>query len=131
LEGHIYKVNSLAISADGQTITSSSDDKTKLWSISTGECIKTFQDYSINVYSAAINPDEQSSIITSSDDRTIKIWDRNTGQCLRTLEGHRDSVYSVTLIQDSQLIISGSSDGTIKIWGIPICSEYLSHNQEL
>ena len=47
LTGHSKRVESVAISSDGSHIVSGSDDNTvKLWSVTSGECVKTFEGHS-------------------------------------------------------------------------------------
>ena len=73
LEGHNYRVNSVAYSPDGRYIVSGSNDRTiKIWD---GEkCIKTLEGHNYSVNSVAYSPDGR-YIVSGSDDGTIKIWD--------------------------------------------------------
>ncbi|WP_341732065.1 hypothetical protein [Microcoleus sp. EPA2] len=124
LSGHIIDVVSLALSPDGQTLVSGSNDKTiKIWQLSTGQLLRTLTGHSSLVFSVAISPDGQ-TLVSGSSDKTIKIWQLSTGQLLRTLTGHSDWVRSVAISPDGQTLVSGSGDGTIKIW-------QLSTGQEL
>ncbi|NJO42895.1 MAG: protein kinase, partial [Cyanobacteria bacterium RU_5_0] len=52
LSGHSRPVNSVAISADGQTIVSGSEDSTiKVWNLKTGELLQTLSAHSDTVFS--------------------------------------------------------------------------------
>lgn len=74
LVGHSKTVTSVAISPDGQTLVSGSDDKTiKIWHLVTGELLRTLTGHSYPVHSVAISPDGK-TIVSGSDDATIKIW---------------------------------------------------------
>ena len=119
-------INSLAISPDGQTVVSGSDDNTiTVWQLSTGQELRTLTgDGSIN--SLAISPDGQ--ILVSSDtvvrfmgggnDNTIKIWQLSTGVELRTLTVDLNWwVHSVAISPDGQTLVSGGDD-TITIWDL-------------
>ncbi|HAA29775.1 MAG TPA: hypothetical protein DCE56_21360 [Cyanobacteria bacterium UBA8553] len=72
-------VNSVAFSPDGQTLASSSadyykKDKTiKLWSVRTGEVIKTLKGDCGSVNCIAFSPDGQ-LLVSGSGDGTIKLW---------------------------------------------------------
>ena len=118
LKGLTSGVNSVAYSPDGKDIVSSNWDGTiKLWSIATGECIKTFEGYTDAVTSVAFSPDGK-HIVSGSYDKTIKLWDVKTGECIKTFEGHTGSVCSVAFSPDGKYIVSGSWDRTIKLWSI-------------
>ncbi|MEZ2246871.1 hypothetical protein [Microcoleus sp.] len=128
LTGHSESVYFLAITPDGQTLVSGSDNNTiKIWQLSTGQLLRTLTGHDTGhdkaVRSLAISPDGQ-NIVSGSSDKTIKIWQLSTGQELRTLTGHSDSILSLAISPDGQNIVSGSSDDTIKIW-------QLSTGQEL
>ncbi|MDF5730295.1 MAG: serine/threonine protein kinase, partial [Rhizonema sp. PD38] len=119
LTGHSSWVISVAISPDGNTLASGSNDKTiKLWNLATGEQTRTLQGHSDLVHSVAISPDGK-TLTSGSVDKTIKLWNLATGEQIRTLQGHSDSVISVAISPDGKTLASGSFDKTIKIWRIP------------
>ena len=116
ITGHSGYVTSVAISPDGQTLVSGSNDKTiKIWQLSTGQELRTLTGHSGWISSLAISPDGQ-TLVSGSWDKTIKIWQLSTGQELRTLTGHSAHVGSVAISPDGQTLVSGSGDNTIKIW---------------
>ncbi|BAZ29595.1 serine/threonine protein kinase with WD-40 repeats [Cylindrospermum sp. NIES-4074] len=111
-------VNAVAISPDGKTFVSGSDDKTiKIWNLQTGELKSTLTGHSNSVYSVAISPDGK-TFVSGSGDKTIKIWNLQTGELKSTLTGHSNSVYSVAISPDGKTFVSGSGDKTIKIWNL-------------
>ena len=67
--------------------TASSDGTAKLWSASSGECLRTLEGHMQEVTSAVFSPDGQ-EVLTASGDSTAKLWSASSGECLRTLEGH-------------------------------------------
>jgi WD40 repeat protein/tRNA A-37 threonylcarbamoyl transferase component Bud32 len=119
LTGHTDRVNSVAISPDGQTLVSGSNDKTiKIWNLKTGALKTTLAGHSNWVNSVAISPNGQILVSGSCDD-TIKIWNLKTGALKTTLAGHSQSVNSVAISPDGETIVSGSRDNTIKVWRMP------------
>ncbi len=77
LTGHKGSVDIVAISPDGQMLSSGSEDQTiKLWNLKTGDLLRTPTVYEHLVLSVAISADEQ-TLASGSYDHTIKQWKRN------------------------------------------------------
>ncbi|MBD1923349.1 serine/threonine protein kinase [Microcoleus sp. FACHB-831] len=116
LKGHSDFVYAIAISPDGETLASGSNDSTiNLWQLGTGNLIRTLKGNSYKVWSVAISPDGQ-TLASGNSDSTIKLWQLGTGNLIRTLTGHSDGVHSVAISPDGQTLASGSFDSTIKLW---------------
>ena len=89
--GHSDSVNAVAISPDGQTLVSGSDDNTiKVWNPHTRELRHTLIGHSESVNSLAISPDGQ-TLVSGSWANTIKVWNLHTGELRHTLTGHSNS----------------------------------------
>jgi len=115
--GHSYDINSVAFSADGQTLANGTWDKTvKLWDVATGRELRTLSGHSSLVNSVAFSADGK-TLASGSSDSTVKLWDVATGRELRTLSGHSESVYSVAFSADGKTLTSGSTDKTI-LWEV-------------
>ena len=70
--------------ADGHNILTASGDTTaKLWSMMSGECMRTFRGH-IRSVNLAISFHYSPSVFTASLDGTAKMWSADTGECLRT-----------------------------------------------
>ncbi|MEH1922597.1 serine/threonine-protein kinase [Nostoc sp.] len=111
-------VNTIAISPDGYTLVSGSDDKNiKLWDLNTQKVIASLSGHSQAVKSVAFSPDGQ-ILATASDDKTIKLWQFETLKEISTLLGHSHAVKSVAFSPDGQILASGSWDKTIKLWDV-------------
>ena len=107
-------VLSVAISPDGETIVSGSEDNSlKIWNLETGELVRTIEGHSDWVWSVAISPDGE-TIVSGSYDKSLKIWNLKTGELVRTLEGHSDWIWSVAISPDGETIVSGSADDSLK-----------------
>lgn len=119
LTGHRSYVRSVAISPDGQTLVTGSNDRTaKIWHLRSGKEGRTLISYTSGFNSVAISPDGQ-TLVSGGHYGTIKIWNLLTGQEIRTLTGHGDVVWSVAISPNRQILASGSNDHTIKIWHLP------------
>jgi WD40 repeat protein/tRNA A-37 threonylcarbamoyl transferase component Bud32 len=118
LRGHENSVVSVAISPDGQTISSSGDDRTiKVRNITTGKEISTLKGHSQKVNVVAISPNGK-TLVSGSDDNTIKVWNLATGKEIHTLEGHSDSIHALAISPDGKTLVSGSDDSTMKVWNL-------------
>ncbi|KAI9331833.1 WD40-repeat-containing domain protein [Obelidium mucronatum] len=129
LTGHASEVKAVAVSHNGQIVVSGSSDHTvKLWSVWTGECIKTFRGHSNRVTSAAISADGQ-TVVSGSIDKTVKVWSVHTGESVKNLVGHLGWVLSAAISSDGERVVSGSIDKTVKVWSIPTgkCVNLVGH----
>jgi F-box/WD-40 domain protein MET30 len=89
------------------------DHTLKIWSLQTGQCIRTLEGHTDGIVSLHFD----SKILASgSVDTTVKVWNFETGECC-TLRGHTDWVNSVRIYQQSMLV-SGSDDTTIRLWDL-------------
>merc|ERR1740121_1658781 len=85
LAGHEVSVKSVAAFPDCQHVITGSGDKTaKIWSVMTGQEVKTLAGHEDEVLSVAVFADGE-HVITGSLDRTAKIWAVSTGQAVKVL----------------------------------------------
>jgi WD40 repeat protein len=90
--GHADYVNSVAISPDGRTLASASDDQTlKLWSIPTGRLLRTLLGRDGKVSRVAFSPDGRTVVSLVGvkfgrvRSREITLWETSTGRELLNL----------------------------------------------
>lgn len=118
LRGHQGAVWAVAVSPEGQTLASAGEDQQiRVWSINTGQLLRSLSGHTDTIWSIAISPDGK-LLVSGSADQTIKIWNLQTGKLNRTLSGHGETVWAVAISPDGKLLVSGSADQTIKIWNL-------------
>ncbi|CAG4935622.1 unnamed protein product [Colias eurytheme] len=131
LEGHSLGVISVAVSPDGKTLASSSQDSSLiLWDIASGEKLKTMETGTTDVWTLDFSPDGKnvvSGIAYSPDgkyiasgalDGIVKIFDVAQGKLVHTLEGHAKPIRSLCFSPDSQLLLTASDDGHMKLYDV-------------
>ncbi|PZO41863.1 MAG: protein kinase [Pseudanabaena frigida] len=119
LEGHTDTIQSVAVSPDGKTIASASDDGTvKIWDLEGGSAnpIREIKDQGGWVRSVVFLSDRE--IITAGQDKNIKIIDIASGKIVKTLSGHTNLISSLAIAPSSDLLVSGSYDNTVNLWQI-------------
>lgn len=115
---HSSGITSLAISPNRQILASGSEDATiQLWSLVTGEQIRTLAGHSSGICSVAISPDGR-ILASGSSDKTVKLWQLDTGAEMLTAQGHLGAVKCMAFSPDGDILASGSSDKTIRFWDI-------------
>jgi WD40 repeat protein len=131
LIGHSDWIRSLAFSPDGQTILSSSNDKTvRLWDVGTGQILHLLTGHRDRVKGVGISPDGQ-LLLSCSADSNVKAWDRHqltakkTGDCRYTVHASSKPitlVHSLPVSPDPQrpIFATGAEHGKISFWHLEI-----------
>lgn len=106
----------MRFNADGNYFMSCGSDKSlKLWSVSRGTLLKTYNGHGYEVLDADGSYDN-SQICSCSSDKTVILWDVATGQVTRKLRGHVGKVNCVKFNEEASVMLSGSIDGTVRCW---------------
>ncbi|KAI1292337.1 F-box/WD repeat-containing protein 7 [Halotydeus destructor] len=116
LKGHDdHVITCLQFNPNSNLIVSGSDDNTlKVWSSTSGKCLRTLTGHTGGVWSSQLSP--SNIVISGSTDRTLKVWNAISGECLHTLYGHTSTVRCMALHGD--YVVSGSRDATLRVWDI-------------
>ena len=117
LTGHRVGVNSVVYSPDGNTIASGNWHEIRLWDVTTGEHITTFEVDAGR--SIAFSPDGN-TIASGSNGGTIHLWDIGTRQLKTTLSGHADIISSIAYSPDGNTTATASKDHTVRLWDATI-----------
>ncbi|OKH17730.1 hypothetical protein FACHB389_34360 [Nostoc calcicola FACHB-389] len=116
--GHSEAVLTLAISPDGQTLASGSNDKKiKVWNLKSGNEIHTLTGHILQVNSVAISSDGE-ILVSGSNDQKIKIWNLNTGEPISTTITNVTGITSVAISPNRQTLISGDYEGKVALWNL-------------
>lgn len=87
-KAHVNTVRSVTFSHDGETILSSSDDKSiKLWNAQKTRFLYSLTGHVNWVRCAKFSPDSR-LVVSGSDDKVVKLWDTRSKECVETFLEH-------------------------------------------
>ena len=116
ISGHDGPLTAVAYSPDGQTVATSSWDRTvKLWDPQTGARRATLAGHQDWVCHVAFDP-SGSRLATAGADGAVHLWDIHTGRVLLTYRGHTQNVTCVAFDPNGGRVASSGSDQTVKLW---------------
>jgi len=106
-------VRAVALSADGKTVISGSDDGTLIvWGLEIGKERRMLNGHASPVRAVLLSPDER-MIVSSSEDRTLKAWDIETGSCLASFTG--DAAFTAVALGPSLRVFAGDLAGHVHL----------------
>ena len=115
----------MAFSPDNKLLASASQDADiKLWSVATGQELKTLTLHSGGVIAIAFSSDGR-RLASGSQDRTIVVWDIESGEPDAAYNGHQEWVNAVAFSRDGKKLASGSQDGEFGFGKYPL----VDHNE--
>lgn len=117
VSGRVLDVTGCAMSVDGSTAVSASEDKTvRVWDGRSGAERLTLVGHEDAVNGCAVSADG-SIIVSGSSDETLKVWNGRSGAERLTLHDGSSSVTSCAVSADGSIIVSTTSmDEALKVW---------------
>jgi NACHT domain- and WD repeat-containing protein len=106
---------SCAFSPDGLQMLAGSEDKLKLWDVTTGLLLAKSAKHKDFVRNCAFSPDGE--WIMSSASSQIYFWNRHLRKKFKKLN-HNNLIEDCQISPDSKEVLSGSDDGRLNIWDI-------------
>jgi WD40 repeat protein len=133
--GHSAGVFCLALSSDGRSLLSGSNDHSvKLWDVNSGREIRTFAEKKIEGLTEevrAISLSSDGKWLASSDVgftssgnefhyvyKRVKIWNLKTGQLVLTLDQPGLEINGIAFSPDNRLLAGAGADGIINLWNV-------------
>lgn len=121
-QGHLYGLNSVDFSSDGQFIaTGGEDSKLKLWGSQTGFCFITFTDHIAPITGVKfIGNGNGKAVISSSLDGTIRAYDLLRYKNFKTLTTPTPVQFTCLAVDSSdEMVCAGSLDPfNIYVWAL-------------
>ena len=130
MEGHSSMIMKVAISPDGLTAISGSgpddfdndplpgsDLSMRLWDLSTGEEIRSFEAHTHTIFDLAFRPDGQTAVSGSWDDSLI-LWDLETGEILQKMISEAEDVDHLEISSDGRWALANAGQNIINIWDL-------------
>ena len=115
LTGHQQTVRTLAMLDASAAVSGSLDGTLRVWNVSSGACIRTFEGHTDMILCMAVDGDR---VVSGSRDGTARVWSVSTGSCLHELRDNSSTLYSMTVCHDKSWVAVGASDGGICVWDV-------------
>jgi WD40 repeat protein len=102
-----------AFSPDGKTLAVGGE-VLKIYSVESGEELRTLQGHTDLVWSVAFSPDGK-SLASGGQDRILRVWNTLTG-AQRLGYPHPGPILSVAFAPDGKTIVTGGPHGLLRLW---------------
>lgn len=132
--GHRAAVRDLAVTPDGETLVSASEDKTiRVWDWRAGVTVRTIRSQigdgnEGKVYAVAVAPDGQTvaaggyfgpGLGDKPPYGDVRLFDIGSGRMTGVLKGLDYAVYGLDFSPDGALLAAGGEDGMVRVWQKP------------
>ncbi len=114
--GHSRAVKSVDFSHDGAFIISGSEDKTiKLWEVSSGRELRTYNGHQKEVNDVLFAPNDE-QLISASRDGHIYFWNVLTGNIIKSYKQPDENILRLALSPNGYYLAVGSTGGHINVY---------------
>jgi len=104
---HARAINVVAFSHDGLKLATASNDKTvKIWDLSNGHEILTYEGHKADVKCLAWSPDGK-FIASVGEEKVIKLWNAETGKDEQAIAAVGDSIRAIAISKDGKHVFTG------------------------
>ena len=111
--GHEGQIVCVALSSDGRRAVSASNDRLRVWEVSTGKVVREFKPGL--VVSVAISPTGDRFLIAGPS-ASIRLWETDAESDPDRLDGHIDGVTCLAFSPNGRRALSGGLDRTVRLW---------------
>jgi WD40 repeat protein len=114
--GHSDTVYGVAFDPGGKLLATCSADKAvKVFQLSSGRLVKSFEGHTNAVMDVAWQREGQ-VIVSAGSDNAIRVWDHASGELIRIIDGHEKGVARLQFVGNSFLFVSCGGDHLVKLF---------------
>lgn len=117
LMGHSRRLIGLFVSPDGKLLISGSEDSdVRIWSLSTGQLIKTLDGPPEGIDSVSLSPD--GTIVAAGGQRgSLRVWALPEGTLTLSASAQQD-VSALLVSPDNLIVVAGLGNGSLQFWSL-------------
>ncbi|MEO5339826.1 MAG: caspase family protein [Magnetococcus sp. MYC-9] len=102
---------------DGVLVTAGADGTVRLWSLISGESMRTLQAHEQPVTTLAVTGDGQ-WLVTGSGDGLAKQWHLPTGRLERSFQAEQGPLRALAIDAQGTRLATGGEDGSLRLWAL-------------
>ncbi|MEU7908550.1 WD40 repeat domain-containing protein [Actinoplanes sp. NPDC049118] len=114
LSGVTREVHALAFSADGQRLSTVTDDRVRVWEVGAARPAHRLPAHRGEVNAVAYRPG--GGLLAVADDETVRFWDAATAAPAGALPATGSPVLALAYSPDGATLATAGADGTIHLW---------------
>ena len=109
-----HKIKFIQRLSENKLASASADTTIKVWSLSTGRCLKTLYGHDDEVLCIDVLPNNR--LVSFALDGNIRVWSLESGECLKSIEDQDGGGGLVKALPNQQLL--SCSRDLIKLWNL-------------